>query len=83
MNFVAKQAANNMINKAKETMTPSKGPKINWEDFNYPPLIKLIHFDLSEIEESKVTIVRFLWFSHLLIFAYSILNIINNIAVVA
>jgi hypothetical protein len=83
MNFIAKQAAGNMMNNAKQAITPSKGPKINWDDFNYPPLIKLIHFDMSEIEDNKIMIVRFLWLSHLLIFAYSILNIINNIAVVA
>lgn len=83
MNFAAKTVANSMMSKAKEAVTPNKGPKINWEDFNYPPLIKLIHFDLSEIEETKVTVVRFLWLSHLLIFAYSIINILNNIVCVA
>ena len=83
MNIVAKTAANNMMNKAKEAVNPSKGPKINWDDFNYPPVVKLIHFDLSEVEECKVTTVRFLWFSHLLIFAYSIINIIDNIVCVA
>ena len=79
MNFMAKTAANNMVNNVKESITPSKGPKINWDDFNYPPIIKIIHFDLSEVEESKVTVVRFLWFSHILLFAYSIINIIDNI----
>ena len=25
--------------------------KINWENFNYPPCFKVIHYDPSELEE--------------------------------
>ena len=51
--------------------------EINWQDFNYPPLIKMIHFVPSEIQEHRLVI--FLRFStHLLLFIEGILNIVNN-----
>jgi hypothetical protein len=83
MNYVAKAALNNSIQSVKSSMTPQSGPKINWEDFNYPPLLKVIHYDITEVPAEKRLTVRFMWLSHVLIFVEGILNLINSIAIVA
>lgn len=85
MNIVAKAALNNSVTNIKAVLTPSNqtGPKIDWDNFNYPPLLKVIHYDISEVSPEKKLIVRALWLSHVLIMVESILNIINTIAIAA
>ena len=53
---------------------------IDWNDFNWPPLVKVMHFKLDELEGNERTIARNLWLTHLAIFLISIINIINSIA---
>merc|ERR1712079_188122 len=31
---------------------------INWVDFNYPPLLRLIHYDLEELPSALIWIIR-------------------------
>mmetsp|Transcript_50109 Transcript_50109/g.92480 ORF Transcript_50109/g.92480 Transcript_50109/m.92480 type:complete len:218 (-) Transcript_50109:87-740(-) len=43
------------------TSAGSRGPghsDINWHDFNYPPLLQLIHYDLEELPSHLCGIVR-------------------------
>ncbi|KAK3252678.1 hypothetical protein CYMTET_38037 [Cymbomonas tetramitiformis] len=28
-----------------------RGSSVNWEDFNYPPLIEIVHYDINDLEE--------------------------------
>lgn len=83
MNIVAKAALNNSINSVKSSITSSTstGPKINWDDFNYPPLLKVIHYDITEVKEEDRLTVRAMWLSHVLIMVETLLNLINNIAI--
>jgi hypothetical protein len=37
------------LDTARESTSSEKQTEINWQDFNYPPLIKLIHFSPSEL----------------------------------
>merc|ERR1719330_465663 len=32
--------------------------EINWVDFNYPPVMRLIHFDMQELPSSLTSLVR-------------------------
>lgn len=73
--FVAKSVLNDSISQLKSN---SKQSKIDWDDYNYPPLLKVIHYDIEEVEPEHRLIVRALWLSHILIAIYSLLNIINN-----
>lgn len=58
--------------------TVGKQPEINWQDFNYPPLIKLIHFSPSEVPEEYRALVWMLFTTHMLIFVEGWLNLVNN-----
>ena len=80
--FVAKTMITDQIKSMKGEITgTSNKNKINWDDFNYPPFLKVIHYDVSEVDPEHRLIVRSLWLSHILIFVYSIVNIINNISI--
>ncbi|KAM3136919.1 hypothetical protein pb186bvf_011004 [Paramecium bursaria] len=80
--FVAKTMITDQIKTMKGEITgTSNKNKINWDDFNYPPFLKVIHYDVSEVDPEHRLIVRSLWLSHILIFVYSIVNIINNISI--
>jgi len=83
MNYVAKAALNNSVQSIKSSMTPQSGPKINWDDFNYPPLLRVIHYDITEVDNEKRLAVRALWLQHVLIFVEGFINIINSIAITA
>jgi len=50
-----------VIGKPAETIPQlrwQKSSDINWNDFNYPPLLNLIHYDAAELPESMRFLVR-------------------------
>lgn len=66
---------------AEESPRDSTAPKegeINWQEFNYPPLIKLIHFRPSEAAEEYRGTVWMLFATHMIIFTEGWLNLVNN-----
>ena len=79
MDSLGKAALSSQLNTAakKYGIQPNSG--INWNDFNYPPLLKLIHYKRNELSNPHRYMATLLWLSHILIFAISIINLINNI----
>ena len=57
--------------------------QINWNDFNYPPLIKVFHYNASELEPPVRNKVRLMWLTHIIVVVVTLLNLISNIAQVA
>jgi hypothetical protein len=55
MSFAAKAAARTGMEYAQnsftKTATAAKS-EINWNEYNFPPLLKLFHFNLSELDEA-------------------------------
>mmetsp|Transcript_30974 Transcript_30974/g.72258 ORF Transcript_30974/g.72258 Transcript_30974/m.72258 type:complete len:217 (+) Transcript_30974:89-739(+) len=52
---------NQAIGKPFDGLTNSRGPghsDINWQDFNYPPLMRLIHYDLEELPSHLCGTIR-------------------------
>ena len=70
--------ANNAFEKTKAQITAPK-TSIDWNDFNWPPLIRVVHFTLAELKEPHWKIVRNLYFYLLFNFAHFILNSISII----
>lgn len=56
---------------------------INWNDFNYPCLLKMFHFKRSELPLEFRRVVTMLWLNHILIWAVELLNFITNIVATA
>ncbi|CAD8189254.1 unnamed protein product [Paramecium pentaurelia] len=75
--YVANSVLNDSIRQFKSNQNDSK-QKIDWDDFNYPPLIKVIHYNIEEVQPEYRLVVRSLWLSSILIVAYTLLNIIDN-----
>ena len=46
---VAKTVATDKLSEMKDYFSSKNKLEINWNDFNYPPLLHVIHFDLSEL----------------------------------
>ena|SRR3990167_1411644 len=79
--FIANQAAAQIgtaFEKTKADMTPTKS-KIDWNDFNWPPLIKIAHFSLQELREPHFAIVKKLYWLYLAEAIRNVLNLINQI----
>ena len=78
----AKYVIDDKIDKFKSGLSGGKKMEVNWNDFNWPPICKVIHFSLMELDEKADVkrIVRLLWISHIIIFVISIINFINAIA---
>lgn len=67
------------------TGVPPRAPghsEINWVDFNYPPLLRLIHYNLDELPSTLTGMVRCFIVSFKLTTFSCILNLIDNIIIV-
>jgi secretory carrier-associated membrane protein len=79
---IGKNALNDTVDSIKNKFTNNKQdkPKVNWEDFNWPPFLKVVHFSLDELEDYPIQpFIRNMFLSHLVVFLLSIINLINTI----
>ena len=83
--MMAKSAANSAIKDAGRAMGGDDTPNshINWEDFNYPPIpfLKVIHYNLDELENPHKAIVNKLHLSVKLLMLALLVNLGNCIFV--
>jgi len=56
---------------------------IDWHDYNFPPLIKLIHFKLSDFEGAEKSVIKKMYISWILLIVVLILNILSTIVLSA
>ena len=61
----------------------TKNSKIDWEDYTYPPLLKLFHYKLDELREPHRPVVKQLFIIHLLQVLHFLFNFFNVIVQVA
>lgn len=61
----------------------SDGKAINWNDFNYPPLLRIIHYDPAELPDQASNIARCLNVTFCLVALVSLLNFFNNCIIVS
>jgi hypothetical protein len=66
-----------------ETNVNAQSNQINWNDFNYPCLLKLFHYTQADVPLEFRRLVFLLWLNHVLIWTVEILNVIANIAATA
>ena len=71
---MAKGIATRTLQRVKVEFTTQNNQGINWQDFNYPPCLHIIHFRLSELKKPVKTVVLLLYISFLCIPAICILN---------
>jgi len=74
---VIRNAVDDVRNKFPGSQSNSS---IKWDNFNYPPLLKIIHYDLKELDAETGSLVRKLNFVFMLNFLVSIINFINSLA---
>lgn len=73
-----KEAVSSQMNNMKSSL---KGPSnaIKWDDFNYPPMINVIHYSSAELPENSRGIVRRIHCSFLILVIILFINLINCI----
>ena len=77
---IGKESLNDTVNSIKNSFTNKDKPKVNWTEFNWPPILRVIHFRLDELEGYPIqSYVRNMFFSHLAVFILSFINLINTI----
>eukprot|EP00449_Zooxanthella_nutricula_P002001 CAMPEP_0198509724 /NCGR_PEP_ID=MMETSP1462-20131121/13739_1 /TAXON_ID=1333877 /ORGANISM="Brandtodinium nutriculum, Strain RCC3387" /LENGTH=240 /DNA_ID=CAMNT_0044239035 /DNA_START=43 /DNA_END=765 /DNA_ORIENTATION=+ len=55
------------------------GVEIRWEDYNYPPVLELIHFDVTELQYKLRKVVRLLNFGFVLMSCTCLLNFTDSL----
>jgi len=60
-----------------------RGKAIDWNDFNYPPLLEVVHYDVNELPEKAASITRCLNLVYRLITVLCLLNFVDTIIVTA
>merc|ERR1719456_1424994 len=61
---------------------PPGHAEINWTNFNYPPLLRLIHYDLNELPTTLTGLARSLKISFQITTFTCCLNLFDNIIIV-
>lgn len=65
---------------ALKTKMEERELEIDWNEYNYPPGLRIIHFNPSElVDKQKITIAHLMHVSFLLIIVFYILNITINV----
>ena len=67
-----------IMNESERTPSLQKDKEIRWEQYNYPPLIRIIHFDRSEVPRDKKFMIYSLFSIHLVVLGNCFLNFIDN-----
>eukprot|EP01017_Pseudomicrothorax_dubius_P036581 TRINITY_DN5252_c0_g3_i1.p1 TRINITY_DN5252_c0_g3~~TRINITY_DN5252_c0_g3_i1.p1 ORF type:complete len:202 (-),score=39.55 TRINITY_DN5252_c0_g3_i1:49-654(-) len=86
MNKLATEVFKNQITSILPIDGSAKKPtdawlaNIRWEDYNYPPGLRVVHFDLSELQSPHKEMVRRMYLCFQLIFLISIVNFVNALA---
>lgn len=73
-----KQAVSSQVNSMKSSLK-SQPNNIKWDDFNYPPLIHLIHYSSDELPDSTRGLVRRIHASFVILVVILFINLINCI----
>ena len=47
---LAKNEVKEGFDNMKGNLSGKKGPAVDWADYNWPPLIKVLHFRLDELD---------------------------------
>lgn len=76
---IGKKVVETKIKSTLSSAPPKTNKEIDWKDFNHPPLIKVFHFSLDEIEEEHQQTFKFFNYYFLSFFGLFILNFINSI----
>ena len=67
------------VQSATSSLRNTSKPKIDWNNFNFPPLIHIIHFSLGELEPKDRSIVLKIYITLWIIFSILFISIINSI----
>lgn len=73
-----KQAISSQMNSMKSSLK-SQSNTIKWDDFNYPPLLHLIHYSSAELPDPARGLVRRIHCSFLILVLILIINLVNCI----
>ena len=75
-----KKQAGKASSKYRENSVSKTVNPIEWNDYNYPPMLRLYHYQTNGVKEPTLgIIVKMKWCADLIIIV-SILNLINNIS---
>jgi hypothetical protein len=77
---VMNQFAKQTVNKAKDSLgiedtqaAPQEGP-INWQNYNYPPLLRIVHYSSDQLRQPHLGIAKKLHACALLILVNQLIN---------
>ena len=77
-----KDAISSQVGSMKSSLK-SQSNQIKWDDFNYPPLLRVIHYSSAELQEPARTLARRIHCSFLILVVILFINLINCIVQVA
>ncbi|CEL95961.1 unnamed protein product [Vitrella brassicaformis CCMP3155] len=61
----------------------SASTTIDWQNYNYPPFLRIVHYDLSELPSHVASIVWLINFSFILTVVICVVNFFNTIIIAA
>src|SRR5574343_1639467 len=83
--FVAKAGLNSVMSGMKNTniVPSSHNSHIDWNDYNFPPCIKVVHFRLSDFHDNEKKVITKMYVSWILLLSVLSWNIISTIVLSA
>jgi secretory carrier-associated membrane protein len=78
--FVVKTAAASLTGMKNTNIVPSShNSHIDWNDYNFPPCIKLVHFRLSDFHDNEKKVITKMYVSWILLTVVLSINILTTI----
>ena len=83
--FAGKMALNSMTSAMKNTnvVPSSHNSHIDWNDYNFPPCVKVVHFRLSDFHDNEKKVITKMYVSWILLAIVLSLNIVSTIVLSA
>ena len=82
----AQNLAMNQVNGLKNQFsnpTNQRNVDLEWNNYNYPPLIRLFHYSTDRLQNPIQRVVRVLHYSFLAYLVLCVINFLNNIVIAA
>lgn len=78
----AQNAAKNQMNGMRQGIEETMGrrtPGLEWNNYNYPPLLRLFHYSTDKLQNPILRVVRILHINFITVLVISGINLLNNI----
>ena len=79
---MASNSVSNMKNAVGDSLRANPNPQIDWNDFNYPPVLRLFHYNIEELQGAQKAIVSKMHLSYVIFLLSCVVNLASSLVMI-